>query len=587
MMGKSRYRKLPDPNHTLQAHAIVWIILPLALIVSGLVIAGILSYRRVVVQLLINNQSQLAVAAATNISQVIDGTTMVLEALANNPDIYNESMQVRSSLLEDSARSLDIFTAGVLLVDPSGKERAELSFGQALEILDLIQADYFLAARSRRLPAVGNTLLDRGGGQPAIIIAAPIYDESEAFQGALLGGIYMSDARLTGLLRNLLVGTHSFAYLVDRNGQVLYHTSPELTGDMGLVLSSIDIAPFEGQGGLQWKDASGESFLIGYAPVTSAGWGLVVQEPWDSVTTPARNYSYLLVLAGLAALITVLFLGWLGVKRIVTPIQALSDQARQLVTVDGVEPVAESGIAEIDTLEQSFDHMARQIASYRLGMRRYIGAITQKQENERRHIARELHDETVQSLLAISRSIELEQASQIDPDRLKHLAEIQQLVGETLAGVRQISRDLRPLVLEDLGLIPALQALVRSARQGPGAIPHVKLDVPDQQIRLDASQELALYRIVQEALTNARKHAQATGVQLSLQVAEASIILEIEDDGIGFQVPESLSELAQHGCFGLVGIQERVWEMGGSLQIRSAPGEGTCLHISMPVVSVN
>jgi two-component system, NarL family, sensor histidine kinase UhpB len=314
---------------------------------------------------------------------------------------------------------------------------------------------------------------------------------------------------------------------------------------------------------------------------------LVLQEPWDMVTGPTRNYGYALISTGLAAFVIVLLLGWIGVRRIVTPIRALSDQARQLATVDGLEPIAESGISEIDSLEHSFEQMARQIASYRIGLRRYVGAITQKQEDEQRHIARELHDETVQSLLAISRTVEIAQATESDPQRLNRLADIQKMVLETLAGVRQISRDLRPLVLEDLGLIPALQAMVRSSRVGPGAIPHIKLEVPEKPFRLNAQQELALYRIIQEALTNARKHAQPTGVRVSLKVGIESVHLEIEDDGEGFKVPDSFSELAQRGCFGLMGIQERVWEMGGNLQLRSAPGEGTYLQITMPMIQIS
>jgi signal transduction histidine kinase len=489
--------------------------------------------------------------------------------------------------LNEVARPLDIFTAGVLLVDRSGNRLAEIPFQQNMFISNINEPDIFTSVHNSRAPVISNGLVGQNGDQYVIIIAVPIIDQEEVFQGALFGGIDLGNSRLTEPLSDLVIGEQSSIYLVDRNGQVIYHSSPELIGSMHSDLPFIQAVLSGGRGGLQWRNSSSERFLIGYAPVLSAGWGLVLQEPWDMVTGPARNYGYALISTGLAAFVVVLLLGWLGVRRIVTPIRALSDQARQLATVDGLEPIAESGISEIDSLEHSFEQMARQIASYRIGLRRYVGAITQKQEDEQRHIARELHDETVQSLLAISRTVELEQATEIDPQRLNRLADIQKMVLETLAGVRQISRDLRPLVLEDLGLIPALQALVRSSRVGPGAIPHIKLEVPENPFRLNAQQELALYRIIQEALTNARKHAQPTGVRVSLMVEKESIHLEIEDDGEGFKAPDSFSELAQRGCFGLMGIQERVWEMGGNLQLRSAPGEGTYLQITMPVIPIS
>jgi two-component system, NarL family, sensor histidine kinase DegS len=96
---------------------------------------------------------------------------------------------------------------------------------------------------------------------------------------------------------------------------------------------------------------------------------------------------------------------------------------------------------------------------------------------------------------------------------------------------------------------------------------------------------LALYRITQEALTNARKHAHPTGVRVSLEISDTEILLGIADDGRGFEVPDSLADLAQKGCFGLMGIQERVWAMGGRLSIQSTRGEGTHLQVCMPVIT--
>lgn len=167
--------------------------------------------------------------------------------------------------------------------------------------------------------------------------------------------------------------------------------------------------------------------------------------------------------------------------------------------------------------------------------------------------------------------------------RLARLTELQTMVTETLRGVRQISRDLRPLVLEDLGLIPALRTLVRAMREGEGAVPHARLDVSGTPVNLSPDQDLALYRITQEALANVRKHAHATGVRVDLSHDTSTVQLEIRDDGQGFEVPAALIELARRCSFGLVGIQERVWAVDGALSVTSAPGHGTRLCVTMPI----
>jgi signal transduction histidine kinase len=585
MKTKAGNMRLPEKYRSLRIHAIVWILLPLAVMVFGLIGVGIYSYQRIVVQLLADHQRQLATVTATHVSQVLDGYTLVLEALAGNPEIYSDSPELRQALLDEAARSLEIFNAGVILVDPAGNYLAGAPGGIQFPIFDFVQQEIFSAASSKHLPAISKAELVSDGNGTVILITAPIYDPSDRFRGALLGAVDLKNSKLSEPVRHLVVSEGGLAYLVDAQGQVIYHPEPGLIGMNQRDLSFVQKVASGENGGLLWQDPSGKYVLNGYAPISTAGWGLIIQEPWDSVNAPARSYGMMMVAAGLLSFIPVVLLAWAGVRRILIPIQALSGQARQLASLEGVEPVAESGISEIDSLEHTFDQMARQIASYRLGLRRYVGAITQKQEDERRHIARELHDETIQSLLAISRRLELEQASENDPQQAGHLAEIQSQIGDTLAGVRQISRDLRPLVLEDLGLLPALQALARGARQGPGAVPQVKLETPQEPVHLPPQQELALYRITQEALTNARKHAHPTGVRVALEISETEILLGIADDGEGFEVPDSLADLAQKGCFGLMGIQERVWAMGGRLSIQSARGEGTHLQVCMPVIT--
>ena len=139
------------------------------------------------------------------------------------------------------------------------------------------------------------------------------------------------------------------------------------------------------------------------------------------------------------------------------------------------------------------------------------------------------------------------------------------------------------MILDDLGIVPALRALVRAARDGEGAISDAKLEVTGTPVPLTPEQELALYRITQEALNNVRRHARAEGVEVRLDFSAKAIHLRITDDGAGFGVPASLAELAETGHFGLMGIQERVWAAGGSLNIDSVPNHGTLIGVTIPV----
>jgi two-component system sensor histidine kinase UhpB len=298
-------------------------------------------------------------------------------------------------------------------------------------------------------------------------------------------------------------------------------------------------------------------------------------------------FDILVIAIGIAVIISVIILSWKGSDRISAPIQSLHDQTEKLAQGKNIEPIMESGVDQIDALGCAFVKMAAQISAYRLGLRRYVGAITKSQEEERKRIARDLHDDTIQSLLALSRQLELYQSSESNLERQAKLTELQDMLARILVTIRQINRDLRPLMLEDMGLIPALQTLVRDARQGDGAIPHAKFETTGQQFPISPELELALYRITQEALTNIRKHAHATGVVVVLSFDSGVVKLEIVDDGKGFEEPWSLTDFAQLDHFGLLGIQERVWTVGGSLSIQSSPGQGTRLNVMIPTSSTN
>ena len=216
-------------------------------------------------------------------------------------------------------------------------------------------------------------------------------------------------------------------------------------------------------------------------------------------------------------------------------------------------------------------------------MRSYARAITRAQEDERLRIARELHDETIQMLVALARQLEaLDTAPEILPAAAKQRVRAQrELVRSTLRGLRHFVRDLRPPVLDQLGLVAALRELTADIRDTYNI--HATLEVEGDVKRLRPEQELVLFRIAQEALNNIRQHAGASRTTTHLTFDPASVQMAIEDNGGGFDAPERVSDLVPSGRLGLIGMDERARALGGTLSIRSMPGRGTTVIVDIPV----
>lgn len=160
------------------------------------------------------------------------------------------------------------------------------------------------------------------------------------------------------------------------------------------------------------------------------------------------------------------------------------------------------------------------------------------------------------------------------------LEELESLIEQTIDDLRRTTRALRPIYLEDLGLVAALEMLVRETSQSSGLA--IDFNASGTERRLPADVELALYRMVQEALNNAVHHAQARGISLRIEFTLQAAKLEIADDGKGFEVPKTPAEFTPLGHFGLLGLYERAELIGAHLEINSSPGQGTHLSINLP-----
>jgi PAS domain S-box-containing protein len=225
-----------------------------------------------------------------------------------------------------------------------------------------------------------------------------------------------------------------------------------------------------------------------------------------------------------------------------------------------------------------------QVQAGRERLRQLTRQVVSAQEEERRRLSRELHDELGQALTGIVfdlAGIEKELPSDVAPTVRERLAEASSLAAQADERVSELALDLRPYMLDDLGLVSALRWYVnRYARR---VDIEVEMEAIDLDERLTPEVETALYRVVQEALTNVSKHAQANKVKIRLERTEAAVAAIVEDDGQGFDVETIAGPAAPKRGAGLLGIRERVTSLGGSVGIRSTKGHGTRLTIEIPL----
>jgi len=261
---------------------------------------------------------------------------------------------------------------------------------------------------------------------------------------------------------------------------------------------------------------------------------------------------------------------------------------QRLIKRDGTEAFLKltSSLVVSDGQPVGFQHVARDVTEERRmqeNLRFYLQQVTRAQEEERKRIARELHDETTQSLVAISHQLEnfASNSKHLSADDIELLNNLRQQAKSALEGIRHFSGELRLPVLDDLGLLPALEWLTDDLKEKYGI--KIELKVIGSQRRPAPEAEILIFRIIQEATNNAVRHAEASLVEVTVEFDEDKIVAAVGDDGKGFELPRTLGELSRVGKLGLAGAEERARLLGGSLTVQSRPGKGTTVVLNAPV----
>jgi signal transduction histidine kinase len=585
----------------LRVQIILWTVLPLTLVLIGVAFTGVYSHEQAMRTLVEERDEALAVVSAAQVRDLLRGHAAVLRSLAAEQAFHHQDYGEQKTLL---ARVADDTAAPPRTSDSLLLGQAALLDEEGHLVMSGVEAPAWLQDRS--VPDLASAVMARQDvafvplrDQPlagtTFLMAVPVYDDLGITYGVLAAPVSLDELELEALLSQVQVGEHGAVYLVNGSGEILAHSPPghgrtTLAGHTGLNVA------LKGQdaGVTLCQSPEGERMTLAYAPVdfASAGWHVLVEQPWHEVIGPVLRYSQFMPLVAALAVVVSLLTLYYGIRAIVRPLQTLGERAEQVAWGDfDATGTPVGGVEEIEDLRRTLDQMARRIQNYQRGMHDYIAAITQGQEEERRRLARELHDDTAQALIALRQQVEMAQKLlPKDPNRAaERLAMVRTMLAETIEGVRRFSRDLRPIYLEDLGFIPALEMLTRTEGGAVGAghqeTPAVHFDAAGAVRRLPPDLELAVYRIVQEALNNVLQHAQATEAWVTVHFEDQRLVLSVRDNGQGFEAPDLPDALAREGHFGLMGIRERALLYGGQLAIRSAPGQGTDVTVRLPYSS--
>jgi two-component system, NarL family, sensor histidine kinase UhpB len=314
----------------------------------------------------------------------------------------------------------------------------------------------------------------------------------------------------------------------------------------------------------------GQTILVNVFLVTAVLFGATSAANLDLRVQEQRVQFGLLALAIMLALLANIMM----VRRRFSPLEELIDRLEAIDPADFAsfeEPPAAGELDEVHRLSMTFKRLLQRIEAER---RRSGRLVLRAQEEERKRVARDLHDEVNQALTAILLRLQALMQDAHSPELTEELAELKRLVNQAMEELLQLARQLRPTALDDHGLMPALEGQVRRFGDQYGI--EARLHAEGTAERLGDDQQIVIYRVAQEALANVARHARARQVDVDLVAHGSGVALTVSDDGIGFHSGGRPTGL------GLNGMAERARLVGGELKIRSDPGEGTTVTLRVP-----
>ncbi len=617
----------------MQRRIVVSILISLTLILSAL---GFVSYFGVTesVERVLDEHVELATIVANHTEALIQSNLVRLFdiSLSGAVRLDDGDWESEKRALE-RAYEYSIFTDGVFLLDSEGTVILSHPPGRVdKNLLSIPPVSQILRTGES---VVSDVYVHQRTGKKGIYVLVPLEDRDGNTVGVAGGEINPTNYILNRILRAVPTKDDTFIELVDSAGTIIASNRASrvftctdhdrfLEGLIARRESAVTrchrchddetpAAPSARSDPVKTTD------MLAFVPLSTTPWGISVREPESTIFAPAEGLRRKFVFLGIFAMGSMLLLTVGISSRIVKPIRELTAAADRIAAGDLDEPVSTGSGDEIAALSAGLDHMrkrlresldsitrhneelelrvirrTKQLEQNRRRLSILLDEVIQAQEEERKRIARELHDETSQALAALGMSVDIAKMALVD-GTLKDVGidELRTKVNQILEGLHHLIRDLRPPVLDDLGFESAVKWLLERHLGQRGI--RYRLTVPDEFKRAMKAagaksgrrrkNELLLFRVIQEGIFNVIKHAEASFVRVHLGARNDNLDLWIEDNGKGYDV-HAVMEAMDRGeemGFGILGMQERILLLDGRLTVGRNPEKGTYIHCRCPL----
>lgn len=537
----------------------------------------------------------------------------LLDFDGNETDLLGEA-----EILSQTFGRVGHFSSGVVLLNRSGQVVLTHPPELFQQGTDLSQFDHIQKTMAKMEPTIADPFLHPVNDQPVTAVTIPLSHNNQ-FTGFLCGFMSLDgQGVILPLNRAAIVGQTEHAILVDSEGRTLASTFdlPFLSpGEHAIFYQEamlngtpvIETVPFE----LELPgEPEGHIHVMAFVPLQNAPWGLAVGG--DAVGDTFAGVQQLrlgLIILSVVSLSFIWIITLVGTKRLVKPVQTLTDSAHQIAAGDLKVPLETTAGGEIGVMASALDDMRNQLlqnidqlsdwnktleqrvhdqtehlSQQQQLTQKLLQQVINAQEGERRRIAYELHDEIGQMLTAVEMSLQhLSKSVPSDDEVLNtRLTRSRNLTEKTVVDLRRIIAALRPTVLDQLGLVPALDWICDQTLR-PLEI-DVTISTFNLEIRLSGEIETVLFRIAQEAVNNIARHSQAQTTSIDLSCTDKDVTLTIKDDGTGFDLLNMQTMSTNGHGLGLAGIRERAALAGGQAEISSVLGRGTAVHVSIPLI---
>ena len=517
------------------------------------------------------------------------------------------------SVFSDGVFLLDLY-GNVLLSHPPGRQKENMlgmpGVREALEGKKAVVSDIYTIQQT---------------GKKTVFVFVPLMDRMSNIVGLAAGEMNPTNYLLSSVVRAVPEKTGTYIEVVDSRGTVIASNNPSAVftcSDHDRFLNNLIAQKktavttchrcHDGSGG-----AAKTEDILAFSPLSVAPWGVSVREPESAVFAPSRKLRSAFIFLGLIYMVSA-FVFAVGVTNsIVAPIKSLIKAAWRIARGNLNEPISSaSSRDEIGLLSESFETMRvrlkeslESIQGYNVGLEKKVAERTAEllhnrkrlailleevikaQEDERKRVARELHDETSQTLAALGISIDIAGMA-LKEQKLtgEGLEELKERLAHAVGGINRLIKDLRPPVLDDLGFESSVRWLLERHLGEKDIDYHITVTdafrkaMPYYSQAIPAGKtELILFRVIQEAVINIARHAYADEVHVILDFHNSRINILIEDDGMGFDTHEVMAASGSlNGRFGVLGMKERISLLDGELTVCSAPGVGTSVTVSIP-----